>query len=235
MLKRMQFIIFCFFTLVAYEGASQDTIPETDTDTRYREDQFYLGATYNLLSNVPSGVVVRGLSGGFQFGYLRDMPINDRRNIAVALGLGLSFNEYGQNLFIGERANEETIFTVLDAKEVNYTRNRFSTSAIEAPFEFRWRTSTPENYRFWRIYAGFKVGYVYWYKATFKQSGNNVNQTNIPEFEKIRFGTTLSFGYNSFNFFAYYSINPFFKDAVTTDGEAVNFRTIRVGLMFYIL
>lgn len=223
------------FMLLSFTVMAQDSIPKELGDAKYREDQFYIGATYNLLANVPSGVSIRGLSGGVQFGYLRDMPINVKRNVAVAVGLGFAFNDYGQNLFIGEDTNDETIFTVLDDSEVDYSRNRFSTATIEVPIQFRWRSSTATNYRFWRVYAGFRVGYAYWYKASFKQSGNNVNQTSIPEFEKMRLGTTLSFGYNTFNFFAYYSVNPFFKNAVTTAGEEVNFQTISVGLMFYIL
>jgi hypothetical protein len=106
---------------------------------------------------------------------------------------------------------------------------------IEAPVEFRWRTSTPSTYKFWRVYTGFRVGYAYWYKATFKQTNNNVNQTKIPEFDPLRLSATISLGYNSFNFFASYSINPFFKDAVTVDGESVDFRALKVGLLFYIL
>jgi hypothetical protein len=231
----MRFLFSIIIALLYFQGIAQDTIPETIGDSKYREDQFYVGATYNLPVDVPNGVKIRGLSGGFQFGYLRDMPINKRRSVAIAMGLGLSFDEYGQTLFIGESNDNTTVFTVLDDREIDFTRNRFTTSTIETPIEFRWRSSTPNTYRFWRIYAGFRVGYVYWYKATFKQTDNNVYQTNIPEFERLRLGTTLSFGYNTFNFFAYYSINPFFKNAVTTDLQAVDFRAIRVGLMFYIL
>ena len=62
-----------------------------------------------------------------------------------------------------------------------------------------------------------------------------MTQTDIPEFEKVRLGASLTFGYNSFNFVASYSLNPFFTDALTTDGQEVNFRTIQVGLVFYIL
>ena len=235
MSKRISFFLNFCLVLFGLNVIAQDTIPKSSADTKYREDQFYIGASYNLLSSVPDGVKVRGLSGGLQFGFLRDMPINERRNIAIAIGAGFSFNEYGQTLFIGENSDQSSVFTVLDADEVDYTRNRFSTSEIEVPVEFRWRSSTTESYKFWRVYAGFRLGYTYWYKAAYKQSGNNVNRTDIPEFNKVRLGTTLSFGYNTFNFFVYYSINPFFNDAVTTDGQTVNFRTIRVGLMFYLL
>jgi hypothetical protein len=224
-----------YLALFPMECFSQEKVVEKEVDNKYREDQFYVGATYNLITNVPSGVQIRGLSGGFQFGYLRDMPVNEIRNIAIAIGVGLSFDEYGQTLFIGEDQEDKTIFTVLDDADVDYTRNRFSTSTIEVPLEFRWRSSTASSYRFWRVYGGLRAGYAYWYKSTFKQGGNNVVQTNISEFDKFRLGATFSFGYNTFNFFAYYSINPFFKDAVTTDGQNVEFRTIRVGLMFYIL
>jgi hypothetical protein len=235
MLRRLQICICFFLVLLSHKNFAQDIDPSVSSDTKYREDQFYIGLTYNILSDVPSGVNTRGLSGGIQLGFLRDMPINKRRNLAVAAGVGLAHNVYGQLLFIGEAPDEQTIFTVLDDQKVDFTRNSFIASTIEVPIELRWRTSTADVYQFWRIYAGFRIGYAYWYKSTFKQPGNNVIQTNIPEFQRLRFATSLTLGYNSFNFIASYSLNPFFKDAVTTDGQEVNFRTIQVGMVFYIL
>lgn len=227
------FIITLFLTFPLFVCVAQDTIPKA-VDSLYREDQFYIGATYNFIGSVPEGVTSRGLSGGVQLGFIRDMPINKRRNLAVGVGLGIAYDHFGQTLFIGEDTNEETIFTVLD-EDADIDRNRIGMAQIEVPIEFRWRSSTAESYRFWRVYAGLRVGYAYWYKATFKEAGNTVNQTDIPEFNSVRLGATLSFGYNTFNFFAYYGINPFFNDAVTDTGEPVEFRTIKVGLIFYIL
>ena len=204
-------------------------------DTKYREDQFYLGVTYNLLLNKPGTARSNGLTGGLSFGYLRDMPINKRRNIAIAIGLGVSFDEYGNTLFIGEDTNEQSIFTVLDENDIDYDRNRFSTASLEVPFELRWRSSTADTYRFWRVYTGVRLGYAYWYKSSFKQTDNNVNQTDIPEFDKIRLGATFAFGYNTVNFYAYYGLNPFFKDAVTRQGDAVDVTTLKLGLLFYLL
>lgn len=234
MQKVFNIFIIAFLSLIAFSSVAQDTIRKGAIDSLYREDQFYIGVTYNIPIDLPGNTKVRGLTGGIHFGYLRDMPINKQRNIAVAVGAGLAIDQFGQNLFIGELTNDETVFRVLD-QDLDYTRNRFNMAVIEAPVEFRWRSSTASSYKFWRVYAGFRVGYAYWYKATFKQPGNNVNQTKIPEFDPLRLSATLSFGYNTFNFFASYSINPFFKDAETVDGETVNFRTLKVGLMFYIL
>lgn len=212
---------------------AQDTI-QPPPDQRYREDQFYVGLTYNVITDVPGGVATRGRSGGLHFGFLRDMPINERRNVAIAVGVGMSIDRMGQTLFIGEDTNNQTIFSVLEG-DTDFNINRFSVATIEAPIQFRWRTSTPSSYKFWRVYAGFRLGYSYWYRSTFKQANNDVFQTDISEFDRIRLGTSLSFGYNTFNFYVYYSINPFFKDAVTISGKDVDFRTIKVGLMFYIL
>ncbi|MAP55623.1 porin family protein [Altibacter sp.] len=228
--------LYCIFFLTFFaltKGIAQDTLVKK-VDSLYREDQFYLGITYNFLSAVPDDVSIRGLSGGLHFGYLRDMPVNKRRNVAVAIGAGLAFDRFGQTLFIGELESEETLFVVLN-DEVDFDSNRLSMATIEAPVEFRWRTSTPEIYKFWRIHAGFRVGYTYWYRSTFKQPENEVIQTDIPQFQRIRLGATLSFGYNTFNFYGYYNLAPFFKDAVTTDGEPFDFSTIKIGLMFYIL
>lgn len=235
MLRALQIWLYVFFAILSWQNFAQNTVTVDSTDSKYREDQFYIGATYNLLTSVPNGVGTQGLSGGIHFGFLRDIPINKRRTVAIAVGLGLGFNLHGQLLFIGETPDGETIFTVLNDSKVDFTANRFSLSTVEVPLEFRWRSSTPESYRFWRIYAGFKVGYAYWYKSTFEQPGNVVTQTNIPEFQKIRLNASLTFGYNSFNFMASYSLNPFFKGALTTDGQEVNFRTIQLGMVFYLL
>lgn len=230
-IRNLALVILGLFCL---NSMAQDSIPSTIIDPVYREDQFYIGITYNVITDVPTDVSTRGLSGGLKFGYLRDMPLNERRNVAIAVGAGLVIDRFGQTLFIGESTNNETIFSVLDG-EVDYNSNRFSTYTVEAPIELRWRTSTASSYKFWRIYTGFKIGYTYYYKATFKQTGNNVVQTDIPEYERLRLGASLCFGYNTFNFYAYYSINPFFKDAMTDTGQNVDFRTVKVGLMFYIL
>ncbi len=224
------FLIFFAMSILA-----QDTIPEANLDKKYREDQFYIGVTYNLLVNVPSNVNLRGVSGGIQFGFLRDMPINERRNVAIALGAGVALDQFGTNLFIGERPDETTIFSVLDSN-IDFDTNRFSMATIEVPLEFRWRTSTAADEKFWRIYGGIRAGYTYYYRGFFSQAGNEVSQTDIPEFDNLRLGATLSFGYSTFNFYAYYSLNPFFQDAVIEEtGEAFDFRTVKVGVIFYIL
>lgn len=228
--------LFLFLLLLGTSiSIAQDSIPKADEDLKYREDQFYIGVTYNILSSIPNGVGPEGLTGGINLGFLRDIPINKNRNIAIAAGLGLGIDRYGHNILIEENDSGNTTYTVLDS-DVNFKSNNLRTGNIELPIELRWRSSTPSSYKFWRVYAGFRLGYTFWNEAIYKDDNRRVSLSNIDEFEKLRFATTLSLGFNKFNFFVYYTLNPFFnEDAITTEGEQVNFQTLKLGLMFYIL
>jgi len=214
---------------------AQDSLSTSNLDNKYREDQFYVGVTYNLLTKVPNSVNVKGLSGGVHFGFLRDMPINQERNIAVAVGAGMALDQFGQTLFIGEDANENTIFREL-TPDIDYRKNRLNTAALEIPVEFRWRTSTPSDYRFWRIYAGVRTSYIYWYRSYFRQDGNEVAQTDIPELQRLNFAGTMAIGYGTFNFYVNYTFTALMKGATTTDtGEEIGFQPLKLGIIFYIL
>ena len=74
----------------------------TKVDSLYREDQFYVGITYNVLTNLPKGIRQNGFSSEISVGFLRDMPINKKRTYAIAVGAGLSYANYQQNLVTSE-------------------------------------------------------------------------------------------------------------------------------------
>ncbi len=209
-----------------------DSIPFT-IDSLYREDQFYAGFHFNLITNRPATVSQESFSGGLNIGFIRDLPLNEERNIGIGLGLGWSINTYGQNLFIGKNEDGSTIFENLGG-DVDYSTNRFTTQLIEAPIEFRWRTSTPKSYKFWRIYTGLRLGYVYHFRSRYLDDNIEVIVNDLPELERFRLGTTFTFGFNTFNFQFYYALNPFFKEAVV-DGNPIDLSTLKIGLTFYIL
>jgi len=233
-MKNILFLFLSAFSIIpSFSQISQDSIPKP-IDSLYREDQLYVGLTFHLLGNLPQSVSQSGFSGGLHLGFIRDFPLNKRRNIAIGVGLGWSINSYGQELFIGEDENSNTIFKNLNDPEVIYDTNRFSTQLVEVPLEFRWRTSTPESYKFWRVYTGLRLGYVYYFKSVFREGENKVVQTDVPELDRFRIGTTFTFGYKTFNFHVYYSLNPFFKDA-QLNNSPLEITTFKLGLMFYIL
>lgn len=209
-----------------------DTVPFT-IDSLYREDQFYIGFSFNLITDRPSTISQESFSGGLHLGFIRDFPLNESRNLALGLGAGWSINSYGQNLLISKDAGGNSVFTSLDDTQ-DYETNRFTTQLVEAPIEFRWRTSTPETYKFWRIYAGFRLGYIYNFRSNYKDAERQIIINDLPELNRFRLGSTFTFGYNTFNFQFYYALNPFFKDA-TVDEMELGLSTIKIGLTFYIL
>ena len=230
-------IILLFFALNTF---AQDTIPTTVRDTiffskidsLYREDQFYFGLTYNQLMNSPKGFSQDGISTGINVGFLRDMPINKKRTLAFALGLGLSYNKYHTDLKVSETGGAR-IYEIVD--EDSFSRNKMEQVFVDLPIEFRWRNSTPESHKFWRVYTGFKVRYLALSKIKYVASGETINILNNKDFNKLQFGPYLSFGYNTWNFHAYYGLNSLYKSAKTVDGESMDFTTLNIGLMFYIL
>lgn len=232
-MKTKAILFIGLFALPFLTSAQED--PEIVlVDSLYREDQIYIGLIYNVLTDKPKGVDNKNFSGGVHFGFLRDMPINEKRNIAVAAGLGYSFNSYGHNLFVGKKASGEGNFIVLD-ENYTYDQNRFVTHELELPVEFRWRTSTFETYRFWRVYGGIKMSYLFHFTSVFKQEDKTIKNSDIKELNRLRYTAFLNFGYNTFNFQVQYNLNAFFNNDARINNQPVNLSAIKLGLIFYIL
>lgn len=227
-------VIFCCLSslLFAQEPKATDSI---FVDNNYREDQFYFSVTYNFLKKKSEDIKQSGFSSGIHFGVIRDFPFNERRNKAFGIGLGLSVNSYNQNMLISEDANGNYIYQIIDENQITIRRNKFTTYLIEAPLQYRWRTSTATDYKFWRIYTGVKIGYVFYNSSKFTGSIADVKNSQIDDFNKLQYGLTLSAGYSTWNFSVYYGLNPIFKDSAQLDGKAMDMNNIKVGLIFYVL
>jgi len=234
---RFLFVLFLWVTAVSFSQEKEslpltekDTVFYTKIDSLYREDQFYFGLTYNVLRQKPEGFSQNGLSTGINIGFLRDMPLNKKRTFAIAAGFGFSYNKYHQDLLvteIGGVANYEIL------QDVNYSRNKLEQVFVDLPIEIRWRNSTYESHKFWRIYTGFKVRYLLFNKTKFVGE-TNITVLNNDDFNKVQYGPYIAFGFNTWNFHAYYGLNPLFKSA-KIDGESIDMKTLNLGLMFYIL
>ncbi|MEO9892005.1 porin family protein [Aurantibacter sp.] len=228
----MRIKLFVFFAFVFYLGNAQIEQDSLPPDSRYLEDQFYLGFTYNFLLDKPAEVSQRNLSYGFQSGFIKDMPLNSDRTVALGLGLGYGVYSYYTNLQALEVGSNISYSIPSDVD--NLKRNKIETHMVELPLEFRWRTSTATSYKFYRIYAGAKLGYVLGArsKAVFEDYKDSFTNKDVNNFQ---YGLTFNFGYNTFNLQVYYALNGIFNDVQTDTGEDINFKPLRVGFIFYIL
>ncbi len=225
-------LLFSVFNVFSQENILSESVPEKKVDSLYREDQFYFSLTYNILRNKPSSLSQSKFSSGFSVGFLRDMPLNKYRTVAFASGIGFTYNNYNQNLAIVTVGDKQT-YNYIDAETI-YNKNKFSQLFLDVPLEFRWRTSTYESHKFWRIYGGFKLSYLIYDNSIFDGSGVKANVTGNEDFNKIQYGTYISAGYNTINLYAYYGLNSLFKSA-QVNGEPVNVKALNIGIIFYIL
>jgi hypothetical protein len=223
MLKKILFIIIVANSLFTFSQLKEEK------EGYYLEDQIYLKISYNLLDKLPKNISQSGFSNSFSLGFIRDFPINKQRNFGFGLGVGYGFETYFHNLKITD-INNTTQFEYFNE---NFDSNKLKINQLEVPFEVRWRTSTVEKYKFWRIYSGIKVNYIFISKSVFNINEKQVYK-NINALNKIQYGLTVAAGYGTFNFFIYYGLSPLFKDA-NLNGEKIEIKEIKFGLQFYIL
>ncbi len=119
----MQKQLFVFLFLTSF------TLAQSQADSAYREDQIYAAIGYPLLLNSPDGITQNKLSHTFSLGYIRDMPINDNRNIAIGLGLGINYNV----LFTNLQFNDDMTTNVVSSDIIN----QWNSAEVEIPLEFR--------------------------------------------------------------------------------------------------
>lgn len=226
----MKQVFFWFALCLPFYTISQESTDSDLSDARYFEDQFYAGVTYNFITDKPTNVSQRNLSYGLQAGFIKDIPVNSDRTVALGLGLGLGLNAYYSNLIASDTENgiEYSISTN------DFRRSKLQTHLLEVPFELRFRNSTPDEYKFWRLYTGVKFGYVFNARSKFVSDDLNTSFNN-SDVESFQYGITLNLGYNTFNIQAYYSLTNLFNDNAVVNGEAITIKPLNIGLIFYIL
>jgi hypothetical protein len=231
----MRFLLKILFFFSMFSGLAQDVTPilrPIQIDSLYREDQFYFGFTLNTLQHKPAGLTQNVFSPGLSTGFLRDMPLNRSRTLAIAPGIGFSYNSFNHNIAI-TNPNQSPIYSIIGS-QTDYSKNRFEQFLVEIPIEFRWRSSTYESYKFWRIYSGFKLGYLLYDRSIYQDGLGKVVVSNNSDFSKLQYGAYISAGYNTINVYAYYGFNSLFKSA-KIGNESLTMNALNVGIMFYIL
>jgi hypothetical protein len=221
-MKGIFFFISTFFLFATY---AQDSLL---VGKKYFEDQIYFAITNNSLTNKPDGLVQKGMSTAVQLGVIKDLPINKEGSLAIGIGLGYVFNTYKQNLKISAEESNYTLIYDL------YNTNRIDTHSIELPIELRVRlTSTPTVYRFWRIYFGGKIRYVFASKSIFNDDQETLIVKNLANINKWQYGPQLAVGYNALNFYLFYNFQSLFVE--NKNELPVNqMKSLSFGFQFYV-
>ncbi len=220
-------VILLVFTNAMVLFAQKDSLQLGD---KYLEDQLYFGVTFNQLVSQPTSVIGSGFSYGMTAGYIKDFSIVKSGKVAVGVGIGYGFD----SLRHGFKVSNQNSDVVIEVDPNSQVRNSLDLHALEVPIEFRWRTSTANKYKFWRIYTGIKISYNLKNTIAYKTNSIATSYTNIARFNKVQYGVTFSAGYATFNFNLYYGLTPLFKNA-SIGTTSIGTKVLKLGMIFYIL
>ena len=195
----------------------------------YREDQFFIGSTYFIQTEKIDEFKQNGFSGNFQVGFIRDLPLNKNSTKALGIGIGYERNYFTSNIQPAEQ-NERIDYRIIVSRFLE-SKNKITFSSISLPIEYRWRKSSIDKYKFWRIYSGFKI------KKNFSLKSNPSygSDTVIKDFNDWTSSIYINAGYNTWNISLEYDLNPIIEDKKTTNGDNLNISFLRLGLIFYFL
>jgi hypothetical protein len=225
-MKIVATLIFFLFS-VSISFAQKDSLNIGD---RYADDQVYISVSYGQFYNQPTPISKSNFSYSLSTGFIKDLILNKQGNISIAGGIGYGFDFFNHKLKV-EQINNTTVFS----SDNTISGNLFKSHNLEIPLELRWRTSNANKYDFWRVYTGVKFFYNLSNSFQFEDASNaTFKYSNISDYNKLQYGLTLSAGYDEFNINIFYGLTPVFNNS-TIDGEDINTKILRFGLIFYFL
>ena len=219
--------LFLFLYLIPLSLYSQS--PSNNFSEKYREDQFYFGSSYFIQLESIENFKQNGFSGNFQFGFIRDIPINQLSTKAIGIGFGYERNFFTSN--IQPIAQNNQINYRIVVSRFLESKNSLSFSSVAFPIEYRWRNSAINKYKFWRIYSGLKI------KRNFPIYSNPSygSELKIDNINKWTSSIYLNGGFNTWNLSLEYDLSPIISDKKTVEKRDLNLSFFRLGLIFYIL
>ena len=220
-------LVFLLLSISSISFAQKDSLQLGD---RYADDQIYASISYAQFYSQPTQISKSGFSYAMSTGFIKDIILNKKGSISIAAGIGYGYNFFNHKLKV-EEVNNQTIFS----SDNTLASNKMRLHNLEFPLEIRWRSSSANKYKFWRVYTGVKFLYNFSNKFDFVDAVNNlISYSNISSYNKFQYGLTLSAGYDAFNIHVFYGLTPIFKNAALNT-EAIDTKVLTFGLIFYIL
>jgi hypothetical protein len=237
-IKIAGFVLLLTSTLASAQEGKIDTVSMNEfsrPDHKYLEDQIFFQFSYITLKNLYPDLKQQGFSNSLSFGYIRDLPVNLRRNIGFGIGIGFERNVYFQNLRV--KVDEQTgriSYEILD--EGTYRLNAFGIKRLVFPVEFRLRGSTATKFKFWRVYTGVTLGYVLGAFAEYENDYVSVKYKYLGMIpSKFQYGIHLYAGYADLNGYIYFGLNDLFSPEVHINDTHIPMQDIRFGVMLSFL
>ena len=214
--------IYCIlFLLVVGSIFAQEKTPT------FREDQIYMSIAYPYFSDAPNNLIRNKLSYAFSVGFIRDMPINKQRTLAVGIGFGYDQTTiYNNNLFT--YAEDNISATVIEG---GYQKNYLRMHSFAVPLELRWRNSNETKHAFWRIHTGISIHFPSKFSTYNKTLTGQINTAKLPLKGPIS-RWNVYFGFNTWNISITHDIQPWATFNASNNKFDIKFT--KIGLIFYV-
>jgi len=217
------------------QSAADSVLLPQKPGPKYLEDQIFFQFTYIILKNLYPGIVQQGFSNSVAFGFIRDIPVNRRRNIGFGAGFGYERSIYYQNLKIeADPETGEIRYTLL--RPDSYRLNAFGIKRLVFPLEFRLRGSTAEKFKFWRFYGGITWAYTVGAFSDYENDRVSLRYRRLKHLpSRFQYGLHAYAGYADLNAYLYVGLNDLFSPDVKIENRHVPLQDIRFGVMLTFL
>ena len=173
---------------------------------------------------------------GLNLYFTWDIPLGNKKssNFAFSPGLGVSIHNVYTNARPVSYANDSTAFSSIE--NVSSRNNKFTTTHVEVPLEFRFRTNPDKFGRSWKAAVGLRLGILTTKNAKFKGTLTDPNDNPITVKEKMldikgmsryRVGPSVRLGYGNISIVGYMSLIDLFE---TNKGPKL--RPFSIGITF---
>ena len=217
-MKKLLTIFLLFSSTIYGQGLFEFFKLTADDDNAEKFDRIVVDINFNNWLNAPPGVDQKLYSLGGSFYWYKDMPLGEKSNVALAYGIGMDYhNVYSNGAIQYEVDGEGNTFTNLTPITLppGYTINKATFKYVEVPVELRFRTmnrSREERRAFnFKLYLGFKAGYLLGNNTKYRDNVNKVKVYRIQNSLPYRYGPTVRIGFNNIAFNAFYSLTPIFE------------------------
>lgn len=217
MKKVLTILLFCSSTVYG-QGLFEFFKLTADDDSPEKFDRIVVDINFNNWLKSPPGIDQKLYSVGGSVYWYKDIPLGEKSNVALAYGVGFDYHSvYSNGAFQYDVDGAGNTFTNLNPITLppGFTINKVTFKYVEVPLELRFRTmnrSREERMGFnFKLYLGFKGGYLMGNNTKYRDSENKVKVYRMSNTLPYRYGPTVRIGFNKIAFNAFYSLTPIFE------------------------
>ena len=213
------FVFIVFSTNCSAQGLFKYFNWTAYSDGAERIDHLVLDLNVDRFQQMPHNIKQGYFNIGVDVYMFHDHPINKKGTLAWAVGAGFSGMNIHHNARIAYSADMDgNIMTewMPYADNFEFKKNKINLNYVEVPFELRIRSmkESVEDRKVtnFRLYLGFKAGYLVNSHTKFRDSESKIKVYNIKNLLQYRYGPTVRIGFKKIAFHGFYSLTSIFEE-----------------------